>query len=69
MGEVVNLRLARKRKARAEKAEAADENRARFGRSGAARERQQAVEDLDRRRHEGHRRSPKHAGPDGKADA
>jgi hypothetical protein len=69
MGEVVNLRLARKRKARAEKAQAADENRARFGRSGAARERQQAMDEIDSRRHEGHRRSPGHAGPDGEAGA
>lgn len=69
MGEVVNLRLARKRKARADKAQAADENRARFGRASAERERRQAVDDLDRRRHDGHRRSPGHAGSDGEADA
>jgi len=69
MGEVVNLRMARKRKVRADKAQAADENRARFGRSGAERERRQALDELALRRHDGHRRSPGHAGPDGEADA
>lgn len=69
MGEVVNLRMARKRKARAREAQAADENRARFGRSAAARERQRAADEIDNRRHEGHRRSPGDADPDGGADA
>jgi hypothetical protein len=31
MGEIVNLRQAKKRRARAEKAEAAEQNRVRFG--------------------------------------
>jgi len=65
MGEIVNLRTARKRKARAQKAQDADENRVRFGRSRGERERQQALDALDLRRHEGHRRAPGHAGPDG----
>lgn len=69
MGEVVNLRTARKRKARAEKAQIADENRVRFGRGREARERQQAADDLDRRRHDGHRLSPGHADADPETDA
>ncbi len=42
MAEIVNLRLARKRKARAIKEQAADENRARHGRARAERDLDQA---------------------------
>ena len=42
MAEIVNLRQARKRKARAADQEAAAENRARFGRTGAQKVRDQA---------------------------
>ena len=36
MGEIVNLNRARKQRARAQQAALAEENRARFGRTGAA---------------------------------
>lgn len=58
MAEILNLRLARKRKARAQAGEKAARNRAVHGRSGAERakaeaERQRAQATLD-----GHRREP-----------
>ncbi|WP_020178008.1 DUF4169 family protein [Methylopila sp. M107] len=56
MAEVVNLRLARKRKAREQSERLAAENRASFGRSKDSKAVGKAVEALDRRRHEGHRR-------------
>ena len=56
MGEVVNLRMARKRSARAEKERAASENRALHGRGKLDRK----AEDADRQRRaallDGHRR-------------
>ncbi len=61
MGEVVNLRMVRKRSARAEKERIAAENRALHGRSKADRK----ADDAERRRDsmllEGHRRD----GPEG----
>jgi hypothetical protein len=49
MAEIVNLRQARKRKARAADKETAAENRARFGRTGAAKAEDSAARDrLDR---------------------
>jgi len=56
MGDLVSLKLARKRKARAERDEQAAENRARFGRAKNERklteaERQKAEQSLD-----GHKR-------------
>jgi|ThiBio_inoc_biof_1041523.scaffolds.fasta_scaffold40038_2 hypothetical protein len=74
MGEVVNLRLARKRKARAEKAQAADENRARFGRTSAARVAERLDKELETRRLDAHRRASgvpdePDGGPEGEAGA
>ena len=62
MAEIVNLRVARKRKARADAETAADGNRARFGRSKA--EKQRDSDDKERARSflDGHRRDR----PDGK---
>ena len=54
--EIVNLRGARKRKARSDKEKAAATNRAKFGRSGAERRREEAEEALTQRRLEAHRR-------------
>ena len=47
-GEVINLRRTRKRKGRADKAAAAEQNRARFGQPKAARRKAES----ERRRHE-----------------
>lgn len=52
MGDIVNLKLHRKRKARAEREEQAAENRAKFGRAKderglTAAERDKAARDLD----------------------
>jgi hypothetical protein len=44
MTNIVNLRQARKNKARTDKAKAADENRARFGRTKAQRQVEEAEE-------------------------
>lgn len=56
MGEVVNLRLHKKRKARTEREAEAAENRAKFGRTKAEKEHGRAVVDLETRRLDGHRR-------------
>lgn len=58
MAEIVNLRQARKHKARADKARAADENRAAFGRSKEQRERQRSLVEHAERHLESHRREP-----------
>lgn len=55
MGDVVNLNRFRKAKARAAAQDKAAENRARFGRPGAERRREEAQDRIDRQRHEGHR--------------
>lgn len=55
MGEVINLRQARKARARAEKEAQAQENRARFGRTGAEKRRDTDTAERDERRHDGHR--------------
>lgn len=55
MGEVINLRQARKARARAEKEAQAQENRARFGRTGAEKQRDADTAERDDRRHDGHR--------------
>lgn len=57
MGDIVNLRTARKRKARADDERRAEENRARHGVTGAERRRRQAeaeklVRHLDQHRRE-----------------
>lgn len=65
MGEIVNLRMARKRKDRAGKEQLAQENRARFGRTKSVRD----ADDLERARDDrilaGHMRDKKQ--PDGDA--
>jgi hypothetical protein len=55
--EIVNLRRARKAKAREKAEETAARNRATFGRSKAEREREAAAKALETRRIEGHRRA------------
>lgn len=50
MSEVINLRLARKRKAREQAAQQAAENRVRFGRTPAQREREAAEQAEAQRR-------------------
>ena len=62
MAEIVNLRVARKRKARAAAETAADANRARFGRSKAEKQRDIGSRELARSFLDGHRRDR----PDGK---
>ncbi|CDX13087.1 conserved hypothetical protein [Mesorhizobium sp. ORS 3324] len=56
MGEVVNLRQARKQKARIEKERLAGENRAWHGRSKAERERDRLTSDRAEKIMDGHRR-------------
>ncbi|PBB31724.1 DUF4169 family protein [Mesorhizobium sp. M1A.F.Ca.IN.020.06.1.1] len=56
MGEVVNLRQARKQKARIEKERLARENRALHGRSKAERERDRLTSDMREKFMDGHRR-------------
>ncbi|MDX8497578.1 DUF4169 family protein [Mesorhizobium sp. VK4C] len=56
MGEVVNLRQARKQKARNEKERLAGENRALHGRSKAERERDRLTSDRTEKFMDGHRR-------------
>jgi hypothetical protein len=55
MGEVVNLRLARKRKARAANDELAERNRARFGRTKAERELDHQKAEAAKKHLDGHR--------------
>lgn len=55
MGEIVNLRRARKAKKRAEDARAADENRIAFGRPKAERALSEKEQALAARRLDGHR--------------
>ncbi|PWJ20507.1 DUF4169 family protein [Jannaschia seohaensis] len=55
MSKVVNLRQARKQRARAEKAAQADANAARHGRSKAARELEKTTAEKARRDLDGHR--------------
>jgi hypothetical protein len=55
MGEVVNLRQARKAKARDEKEAKAAENRVAFGRPKKAKTLAEARRTLETARHEGHR--------------
>lgn len=56
MAEIVNLRRARKRRERDERARQADENRILHGRPRAEREHREALSVLERRRLDGHRR-------------
>jgi Domain of unknown function (DUF4169) len=55
MGDVVNLKRARKQKARALDETNADANRLRFGRPGAERRLEQARAELEARRLDGHK--------------
>jgi len=58
MGDVVNLRMARKQRARADKAAEAAENRARHGRTGAQKTLDRARAEALERHVEGHRLQP-----------
>jgi len=58
MGEIVNLRMIRKRRARAEKERLAEENRLRHGRTRAEREKERLGMAIEAARLESHRRSP-----------
>ena len=58
MGDVVNLRMARKRQARADKAADAAANRARHGRSGAEKQRDRLQDEALTRHLDGHRLKP-----------
>lgn len=56
MAEIVNLRQARKAKARAEKEQAAEANRARFGRTKAERDIERKISEKENRDLDGHKR-------------
>jgi len=56
--DIVNLRHARKQKARALRERIAENNRLRFGRSASERRRNAAVQDLEARTLDGKRREP-----------
>ena len=58
MAEIINLRQARKNKARAEKEARANENRISFGRSKAEKTLTKAEQDLAKVHLEGHKRDP-----------
>lgn len=65
MGDLINLRTARKRKLRAEKERQAAENRVLHGRSRADATIARSMLDTTAARHEGHRRDPRPDGEDG----
>ena len=56
--DLINLRKARKARARADKEAQAAENRAKFGRTKAERQTKSATDDLTRRRLDAHQRAP-----------
>lgn len=56
MAEIVNLRMARKHKKRADKEKQAEENRVKFGRSKRERQKSKAVSDLEKRKLDGLKR-------------
>jgi hypothetical protein len=56
VGDIVNLRAARKSKARADAAKTAEGNRARFGRTKAEKQRDSGNKELARSFLDGHRR-------------
>lgn len=56
MGDIVNLKLERKRKARSEKDERAAQNREKFGRNKSERERTEALKAKAQKDLDGHRR-------------
>lgn len=57
-GTIINLRQARKAKARANKDQAADENRRRHGRTKAEKEAEKSVSDKADQHLDGHKRDP-----------
>ena len=57
MAEIVNLRQARKRKAKAGREEQAAENRAKFGKSKADKRTESATKKRDEKLLDGHKRS------------
>ena len=57
--DLINLRQARKARARAEKEAQAAENRAKFGRTKAERQNKSAADDLEQRRLDAHKLDPK----------
>ena len=57
--DLINLRQARKARARADKETQAAENRAKFGRTKAERQTKSATDDLTRRRLDAHQLAPK----------
>ena len=65
MAEIVNLRQARKRRARAEKAHVAEANRAAFGRGKGEREKQRRLGEQAERHLDGHRRETGESGSGG----
>jgi len=65
LGEIVNLRLARKRKGRAAQAQRGAENRALHGTPRAERERREAEEKRQAACLDGHRRTPEGQEPTG----
>ena len=67
MAEIVNLRTARKRRDRAQKARKADENRVLHGRTKGDRAAEAAERERALARLDGHRREP--AAPDGPDEA
>ena len=58
MAEIINLRQARKQKARAEKEARADQNRVSFGRTKAEKKQTKAEQDLAQSRLDAHKRDP-----------
>lgn len=60
MGEIVNLRMARKRKARADAAREAEQNRITFGRTKQERELTEAERALEAKKLDAHRRETDH---------
>lgn len=58
MGDIVNLRRKRKEKARADKGVTAEENRVRFGRTRAARNKERMEALIETARLDAHRREP-----------
>lgn len=56
MSDIINLRLARKRKARADKERQAEENRVRFGRSKLEKLETRALAEREARLLDGHKR-------------
>ena len=55
MADIINLKSVRKRRARDEREAAADANRQKFGRSRTERAMQQAEQELEARRLDGHK--------------